>query len=91
MLKETSPPDPTLIEVFTQINQVTDKINQVKKQKDTVDGYLVSDSARKINIVHGFSKKMNRGKQQVWIYVFLLKYTHTFILLVETGYWNREL
>ncbi|KAI8895506.1 hypothetical protein BC833DRAFT_660055 [Globomyces pollinis-pini] len=63
-LLEHTPPDHSdyaeLKDATESITNVAVKINQVKKQKDIVEHYV---KGKPINVIHGITKKINRGAQ----------------------------
>ncbi|KAL2911193.1 hypothetical protein HK105_209344 [Polyrhizophydium stewartii] len=48
---------------FDSLELVAEKINEVKKRKDIVEKYV--DGKSKINVIHGITKKLGRGAQQL--------------------------
>ncbi|KAJ3415864.1 hypothetical protein HDV05_003928 [Chytridiales sp. JEL 0842] len=52
-----------LMEASTVLNKVAEKINEVKKRKDAVEKYV--EGKGKVNVIHGLSKKITRGVQEL--------------------------
>ncbi|KAJ3326754.1 hypothetical protein HDU76_012676, partial [Blyttiomyces sp. JEL0837] len=66
LLKETPPKHAdfeSLITASEEIENVAEKINDVKKRKDTVEKYV--EGKGKVNVIHGISKKFTRGVQEL--------------------------
>ncbi|KAI8809682.1 hypothetical protein BJ742DRAFT_220394 [Cladochytrium replicatum] len=64
LIKYTDPSHPdfeNLVTVAQQIEKVAEKINELKKRKDLVDKYIADKT--KTNLIHGVTKKVNRGVQ----------------------------
>ncbi|KAI8800654.1 hypothetical protein BJ742DRAFT_65885 [Cladochytrium replicatum] len=64
LIKYTDPSHPdfeNLVTVAQQIEKVAEKINELKKRKDVVDKYIADKT--KTNLIHGVTKKVNRGVQ----------------------------
>ncbi|KAI8928805.1 hypothetical protein BC831DRAFT_446637 [Entophlyctis helioformis] len=66
LLKETPPTHSDfeqLVQAFEAIELVAEKINEVKKRKDIVEKYVAGKAPT--NMLHGISKKLGRGAQQL--------------------------
>ncbi|KAJ8327394.1 hypothetical protein QVD99_008062 [Batrachochytrium dendrobatidis] len=66
LIKEMEPNHPdgeNLLKSFDSMSLVAEKINEVKKRKDIVEKYV--DGKGKINVMHGITKMIGRGTQQL--------------------------
>ncbi|KAJ3190612.1 hypothetical protein HK101_008538 [Irineochytrium annulatum] len=66
LLKETPPKHhdfEDLVTCFAEVEKVAEKINELKKRKDTVEKYV--EGKGKKNAMHGITKKFTRGVQEL--------------------------
>ncbi|KAI8837588.1 hypothetical protein BC829DRAFT_404977 [Chytridium lagenaria] len=85
LIKETPSSDPdyaNLLKCSTDVEKVAENINEYKKRKDTVEKYVEGKS--KINVMHGITKKITRGVQEVTKKVSAM-------LKDELRYWLRSI
>jgi hypothetical protein len=66
LIKATPSSDPdfeSLKESLSVLEDMAERINDVKKRKDIVDKYVEGKGS--LNVMHGITKKINRGTQQL--------------------------